>query len=379
MAIKVLQLSSIDLTIYSFLMPLMQRLQSEGYEVCFACRDMGKFESIEQEGFRGFPISIRRNLNPISAILTVVQLYKLLKKENIDIIHVHTPVASVLGRFAAMLAGTRIKIYTVHGFYVSNPIFYYLEKLFARHMTDHIFTVSQEDYDYAVSEGFISKERISYINSVGIDTTIYCPDAAGTDKRNELRACFGIGNEDTVVGFIGRLVKEKGIIDLFKAFNKIADRYPHLKLMIIGSQDAGERDTSTKGQLDKLIHTAGISDRVIFTGFREDIPELLRIMDIFVLPSYREGMPVALLEAMSSGLPVIATDIRGCREEVDATSGLLYKPGDIEELAAAIEVLINNPQKALQLGKNARTRVIELFDQEISISKQIEVYKSLSQ
>lgn len=376
MATKVLQLSSIDLTLYSFILPLMRRLREEGYEVCFACRDLGHANKIEAEGFKGFRIDISRNLNPISAVLALVQIYKILKREKIDIIHVHTPIASVLGRLAALLAGTKTKIYTVHGFYTANRMFYSIEKFCARYLTNYIFTVNNEDYEYAISEGFTSKNKIVNINSIGIDTNRFNPEIIKSNKRKELRKALNLKEEDLVVGFIGRIVKEKGIIDLYKAFVKIAGENLRLKLLLVGPWDAGERDTKTKALLDQMICEEGMSDRVIFTGYRDDIPEILVAFDIFVLPSYREGMPVSLLEAMSMELPVIATDIRGCREEVDSASGILYKPGDVEGLGNAIESLIKDRKKAVEMGKNARIRVMELFDQRRSIEKQIEVYRS---
>lgn len=377
MANKVLQLSSIDLTIYSFILPLMRSLREEGHEVCFACRDVGHFKSIEAEGFKGFRIGIQRNLNPFSAILTVIQLVKILRREKIDIIHVHTPIASVLGRFAAGLAGTKTKIYTVHGFYINNRLFYGIEKLFARYFTDYIFTVNNEDLEYATRKGFVVKDRITNINSVGIDIDRFNPGSTNSGKRTELRNTLGIEEEDIVIGFLGRVVEEKGIIDLYKAFKKAARFSQKLKLLIVGPWDAGERDTRTKGILDEMVSDEGMSDRIVFTGYREDIPEILGIMDIFVLPSYREGMPVSLLEAMAMELPVVATDIRGCREEVDSSSGILYMPGDIEGLSSAIDTLLKDREKALEMGKNARRRVIEHFDQRKSIEKQLEVYRKL--
>lgn len=377
MAIKVLQLASIDLTIYNFILPLMRSLREEGFEVCFACKDLGYVERIETEGFKGFPLGIQRNLNPLSALLAVIQIRKILRKEKIDIIHVHTPIASVLGRLAAIIAGTGVKLYTVHGFYTGNSLFYIIEKFFAKYFTDFIFTVNSEDLEYAIKEGFISRDKIANINSIGIDTAKFNPELIKPDQRSKMRKSLNINEEDIVVGFLGRIVKEKGIIDLYKAFAESVKMNSMLKLLVVGPWDLGERDTKANELLHQMIIDEGMSDRVIFTGYREDIPEVLDVMDIFVLPSYREGMPVSLLEAMAMGLPVIATDIRGCREEVDSSSGILYRPGDIEGLRIAIENLVGDTNKALEMGRNARKRVVELFNQQKSIGRQIEVYKNL--
>lgn len=376
MALKVLQVSAIDLTIYKFILPLMKRLKGEGVEVCFACRDLGYMNVIEESGFRGFKLGIKRNVNPISAILTVFQLYKILKIEKVDIIHVHTPVAAVLGRIAAKLAGTSHIVYTVHGFYVNNCFFYNIEKLFCKYFTDFIFTVNSEDLEFAIREGFAAKDRITSINSIGIDTYKFDPAAILPADREKVRETLGIQAKDKVIGFVGRVVQEKGVIDLYKAFKGMADNNPDVKLLLAGPWDLGERDTCTKKLLDDMIRQDEMRGRVLFTGHREDIPTLLSVIDIFVLPSYREGMPVSLLEAMAMELPVIATDIRGCREEIDEHSGLLYKPGDITGLRNAIETLLKDRKRAAEMGKIARCRVVELFEQHKSIEKQMELYKS---
>lgn len=377
MATKVLQLSAIDITIYKFVLPLMERLREEGFEVFFACNDLGYKVNIEERGFTGFKIDIQRNINPFSAITSIWQLYKILRKEKVDIIHVHTPIAAIIGRIAAKLAGTRRVIYTVHGFYVSNRFFYTLEKLFCKYFTDFIFTVSDEDKEFALKEGFILKDNISSINSVGIDTERFNPSAVKAIDKADARKFVGVSEDDIVIGFIGRIVREKGVLDLYDAFRDIAKDINNAKLVLIGPWDLGERDTRTKEMLDENIAQDGMENRVVITGQREDIPEMLSILDIFVLPSYREGMPVSLLEAMAMELPVIATAIRGCREELDESSGILYEPGNIEALRNALTYLIEHKEKAREMGINARNRVIDLFEQQKCIERQLKVYEKV--
>jgi len=375
MSLKVMQLSSIDLTIYKFILPLMKSLKLQNYEVIFACKDLGIFGKIEQEGFNGYRIHIDRKINVLSNIKSIIEIYKILKKEKVDILHVHTPIAAALGRVAAKLTGIKYVFYTVHGFYVDNPIFYYVEKILTRCFTYHAFTVNQEDYNFAINNSFIWDGKITIINSVGIDTGKFNPAKFTTADRLQMRSSLNIDGSDITIGFIGRLVREKGIFDLVKAFRDIAHKYQNLKLLIIGPSDLDERDKSTNDGLKKIITENKLDNKVIFTGYREDIPELLSAIDIFVLPSYREGMPVSLLEAMAMEIPVVATNIRGCKEEVNDECGILYDKGDIEGLKSALSCLVEDRELRQKMGKKGRQRVVQMFNEEESIRKQLDVYK----
>ncbi len=377
MGYKVLQVAAIDLSIYKFVVPLMANLQEEGFEVSCACKDMGMLDKIRQQGYEVIDIDIERKISPISNIRTIIQLYNLIKKYKINIVHLHTPIAGALGRIAAKLAGADKVIYTAHGYYKDNFLFYNIEKYMAKYISDYIFTVNQEDMDMAVNEWHLSHQKISNINSVGIDTQKFKPDAIKENENKALRESLGLGTKDTVIGFIGRLVKIKGPIDLINAFIKIRDRYPDAKLLMIGTWEHGERDLTTKDTIFKLVKENDLSGRVIFTGYREDIPELLSIMDMFVLPSYWEGMPVSLLEAMSMELPVIGTDIRGSREEITEDCGIIYPPGDVDALAQAIVKYLEDRETATAMGKNARKRVVELFSEEEVLKNQVAIYKKL--
>lgn len=375
MSLKVMQLSSIDLTLYKFILPLMKSLKSRNYKVIFACKDMGFFDEIEKQGFEGYRIHIDRKINILTNIRSIIEIYRILKKEKVDILHVHTPIAAALGRIAAKLAGVKVVFYTVHGFYVDNPVFYNIEKILTRYFTYHAFTVNQEDYDYAINNRFISNDKITNINSVGIDTEKFNPAKFSKEDKLQIRSSLNICESDITIGFIGRLVREKGILDLVKAFRDIAHKYQNLKLVIIGPSDLDERDKSTNDGLKIIITENKLENKVIFTGYREDIPELLSIIDIFVLPSYREGMPVSLLEAMAMEIPVIATNIRGCKEEVNDECGILYDKGDIEGLKSALSCLVEDRELRNKMGKKGRLRVVQMFNEKESISKQLNVYK----
>ena len=179
-----------------------------------------------------------------------------------------------------------------------------------------------------------------------------------------------------MIGFIGRLVREKGVVELFEAMARVATQFPKARPLVVGDTLKSDRDTHAIACLNRIITSERLDDVVKFTGFRDDTPDLLAIMDVFVLPSHREGMPRAILEAMAAGRPVIATNIRGCREEVihDVT-GLLVDVGDSEALAEAVMKVLSDEGLALRMGQAGRKRVEEEFDEEIVLQRQLDVYR----
>jgi glycosyltransferase involved in cell wall biosynthesis len=289
-------------------------------------------------------------------------------------VHVHTPVASIAGRLAAFVAGVGIKIYTVHGFILKPRIYYLIEKFMARFFTDYIFTVNREDMDLAIAKRFITRDKILNINSVGIDTSHFDPDLGSDAVKEQLRKSLNIKEDERVIGYVGRIAKSKGLLDLVHAYMNVRKEYD-CKLLLVGPCDLNERaDDAVIEEIGHLIEKNVMGDDVLLPGYRHDIAELLSIMDIFVLPSYREGMPVSLLEAMAMEKAVIGTNIRGIKEEITAESGLIYEPGDVGELVKCIKFYMDNEDKASLMGKNARQRVVDYFSQEQVLGRQMKVF-----
>jgi len=194
-----------------------------------------------------------------------------------------------------------------------------------------LFTQSQEDAKTAIRERIVPADSVVWIGN-GVDPRLFAlpPDES-------LRVKLGLPPASKVIGFIGRLVGEKGVVELFEAMAQVAMKFPEARLLIVGDTLESDRDTQTIVRLNRIITSGCLDDVVTFTGFSEDPPELLAIMDVFVLPSHREGMPRTILEAMAAGKPVVATNIRGCREEVvDEVTGLLVPVCDSDALAEAI-------------------------------------------
>jgi len=302
-----------------------------------------------------------------------------MRKEKYDVVHVHTPAAAAVGRVAAWLGRVPIILYTVHGFYfhehmpwyVRRPIVW-IEKLLG-HMTDMVLTTSLEDAATAVRERICSEEWVRYIGQ-GIDIGRF----AHGRPNGHLRSAYGLAGQDRVVGFVGRLVREKGVIELIKAMQRVSKEIPSAKLLLVGDSLKGERDRGTPSVVHELIEKSELKSRVVRTGFIDDVPAAMAAMDLFVLPSYREGMPVSILEAMASGKPVVATNIRGCREEVvHGVTGLLVPPKDPAALAHAIVQVLSNPALAAKMGAEGRERAVKLFDESQVLERQVDAYRRL--
>ena len=378
---KILQIAAVDVTFKAFLLPLIDRLSAEGYQVHIACSPGQYTSQLRDHGSAVHEIKIERRIRPLSNLKALWHLFRLMKKERFEIVHVHTPVAAVLGRLAAWFAGVPVVIYTLHGFYfhenspewIKFPVIV-VERLLSR-VTHLVFTVSNEDAGTAVSHSIYPQDKVLCISS-GVDTTRFNSECCS----NGFRASVGLSSQDKVVGFVGRLVGEKGIVELVEAVQQVTKEIPDTRLLLVGDTLESDRDSKTKQVITHMLCQEGLENHVVFTGFVEDVTQALTAMDVFVLPSYREGMPVTVIEAMASGKPVIATNIRGCREEVvPGVTGLLVPVKDSKALADAIVTLLSDPEMARQMGIEGRSRVLKCFDENAVLDKQIEAYKGIVQ
>jgi len=378
---SILQLCAVDYTAYFLLKPLGIGFREAGYDVTFCCSPGKGLELLSKEGFsvKGIPVS--RNYNILAHLTSFIRLYLYIRREDFDVVHTHTPVASLIGRLAARLAGTGTVVYTAHGFYfhegmnsAARKIYIFLEKM-AGHLSDLIFVQSMEDYRDAEREGIAPPGKLVHIGN-GVD-----PGRFGSHlyrrERERLREEFCI-EEEPVVGFVGRLVREKGVFDLVRAASEVKKRFEDVRFILIGEELESGR-CGCRARLKEIIRRNDLEGNVTLAGRRDDIPSLLTLMDMFVLPSYREGMPRSVLEAMASSLPVVASNIRGCREEVvDGETGFLVSPGSPGTLASAICELLANPEMARSMGSRGREMVVRRYDEGRIVGKQVEYINGLA-
>lgn len=363
---KILQVTAVDFTVEKFLLPLIQRLQQEGHDVHIACRITTSPKHSNMHA-----ISFDRSMNMLAHTKALTELVRLMKTERFDVVHTHTPVASMLARIAAKIARVPTIIYTAHGFYfhdrmnkIPYTIAYTLEKYAAKWGSDYVFFQSEEDYQLAVTKHFKRPEQLVHIQN-GVNRTQFEPN--GYDRK-AMRQTLGLSEDTFVYLFVGRLVYEKGLAELTEAFRLLNESKAHL--VIVGGQVEGDRDTfPEKAQKN-----------VTYLGLRHDIPALLHAADAFVLPSHREGLPRSIIEAMAMEKPVIATDIRGCREEViHQKTGLLCTVQHAAHLKEAMAELFQNQATAKAFGKAGRQRFLEQYDEEKVLDRQMLIFQQCEQ
>lgn len=377
--IKILQVCAIDFSVDRLLKPLIKESMEQGYEVHNACADTGLFPQLKAEGLHMINMPIERKISPMSNMNTIRAFVSLMKKEKYDIIHVHTPVAALLARVAAKLAGQKNVVYTAHGFYFHDDmspkvykVFYGIEKYAARWMTDWLLLQSIEDYQLAIDDRFSPKDKTIHLsNGVDIWSKFNRDIVDAPSLRNEIE----IEESDVVFTFIGRLVREKGVFELLHAFNKLRQENSTVKLVLIGGLLDSERDQDSYAELQTLLTSPG----VVQLGFRNDTPELLSISDVFVLPSHREGLPRSIIEAMGMKLPIVASNIRGCREEVFPNrNGFLFEKENIEELYEAMKTLALDKNMRQSFSIESRKIAEELFDERKVLAKQLKLFDNLT-
>lgn len=351
--------------VWLLLRPWLAGLRKAGFEVHIACAKGKHFDQLSQVGFIMHPVRFRRSFNLFAHIIPFFQLIGILKAGQFQIVNTHSPVAAAVGRLAAAFARTDHIIYTVHGFYFHErmpaPLRYpliALEWLFGR-WTDAFMFVSDEDRRTAQQLGICGANAKVCTIYNGVDVDVYYPPPdSGPDA---LRAKHGIADRP-VVGIVGRIVKEKGHREFLEMAGSITKSGIDATYLVVGDSLPSDRDHFGP-EFRNQVGRANLSDSFVFTGMTDKVPEYLRLMDIFVLPSYREGFPRSILEAMATGLPVVATDIRGCREAVvNGETGYIVPPRDSGALTAAVESLLRDAARRKQMGSAARRLTCEKYD-----------------
>jgi len=358
--------SMIDL----FNMENIHIMQDLGYEVDVACNfETGSITSkervnefrkeLESCGIKTYNIPVPRK---ISAFGEMAKSYRkidaLMQKNKYDIVHCHSPIGGVIARLACKKyrkQGAKV-IYTAHGFhfYTGAPklnwlLFYPIEKYCARY-TDILITINKEDYSRA--KNFRAK-KVIYVPGIGIDVNAI--QAIKVD-REEVRAEFGVKPDDFLLFSAGQLSKRKNHEVILRALLKV--RANNVKFLLCG---LGELDE----YLRNLAKELNVEDKIIFAGYKKEVKKFLHIADCFVFPSLQEGLPVALMEGMATGLPIICTEIRGNTDLIEnGKGGYLLKTDDVDGFAQNIEKLSMDKELARSLGKN-NFEVIFKFDTKV--------------
>jgi glycosyltransferase involved in cell wall biosynthesis len=342
-------------------------LQEAGYEVHLACARGEYWSRLAALGLQMHPISLRRTFRPWAHVRPVFQLWKIMRYGGFEIVNMHSAVAAAVGRVAAVLAGAQTVICTVHGFYfhentpaVPRSLLMTIEWLLGRFTAGFIF-VSAEDNRTAIRTGIVRAKCRSLTIFNGVDLVAFSPKETCLESTRSFKRNLGIDDAVPVVGIVGRIVREKGYREFLEMAHQVAKKRKTV-FLVVGDSLPSDRDQFGKS-FKKEVAKAGLTPHFLFAGQTNLVVDHLRIMDIFVLPSHREGFPRSIVEAMSAGLPVVATDIRGCREAVvHGRTGLIVPPKDAKALADAVEHLLANPEEAAAMGRAGRQRAVQFYD-----------------
>lgn len=371
---RVVHVSTIGATATHLLRPQCEFLRDLGYEVSFVFSpDSTSRQILTAAGFRVHEVFISRKIDRTDA-LAVCRLWGHLRRLKPDIVHTHTSKAGIVGRAAARLAGVPLVIHTIHGFPFTEGqnrfkycVYATIER-WAGKLTDVLLSQSLEDVRTA--QDLQIKARHGYPIYIGNGVDIRCFDPSRfAGAKDAIRSELGV-RHSPVITIIARQTVEKGYADLVRALARISDM--SWTALFVGP-DEGASDL-----IKELLTGCGISDRILMLGERADVERILAITDIYVLPSYREGVPRSVIEAQAMGVPAVVTNIRGCREVViDGETGYLVPVKDPTSLAAALRRLLSDEKQRAAMGVAARKRVEREFDERLVFQRIAAAYEAL--
>jgi glycosyltransferase involved in cell wall biosynthesis/ribosomal protein S18 acetylase RimI-like enzyme len=356
---RIAHVATVDLTARYLLLPQLLALRDAGFDVSVITADGPHVPAIRAEGIRHivWPHA-SRSWDLRSDLHAARELYGIFRRERFDLVHTHNPKPGAIGRVVARMARVPRVVNTVHGLYATpdDPIrkrwsVLGIEWIAARFSDAELYQ-SHEDLVWARRLG-IARTGRSMLLGNGVDIGRFRP----ADGDPGPRPPWGSG-DGPVVGTVGRMVREKGYVEFFEAARRVRQVRPDVRFVVVGERDTDKTDAITEGQI------ARAGDDVTFLGWRDDVADIMAGLDIFVLASWREGLPRSAVEAAATGIPVVLTDIRGCREVIDdGEQGLLVPVRDPRRLAEAIIRLVDDPAERGRMGEAARRRAIERFDE----------------
>ena len=376
--IKIVHITTIDLSLKYLLLNQLKYFRAQGFQVSGISSPGPYVKDIEAEGIQHLSVPISRQLiTPLADLVSLIRLIRLLKKEQFQIVHVHTPKASFLGQIAARIAGIPVIIRTLHGFYFHDGTHPLLRRVmillerFVAPTSDAILSQNREDIQTAINEKICSPDKISFLGN-GIDLKLFNPEFVDQENLDKLCEGFDLDPNKRVVGFVGRLVAEKGVLELFQAARELLTRLGNVQFLFVGPVDTDKKDAV----YPQMAADLGISEICKFVGFQDDMPSIYALMDVFVLPSHREGFPRSLMEACAMGVPSIATDIRGCREVIkDQENGVLVPCKDPKALAEALLTLLTDAELAAKMGEKGKDAAKIYFDEKKIFEKVLQTYQ----
>jgi glycosyltransferase involved in cell wall biosynthesis len=373
---RIAHLATVDLSHRLLLLPQLRAIRDEGWEAIAISAPGPSVAALEREGIRHVALaSSTRGFDLRADARAAAELWRVLRRERPDVLHTHNPKPGLYGRVLGRLARVPVVVNTVHGLYAApddalskRALVYGLEALASR-SCDYELYQSREDLEIMTRLHLLRRDRAAVLGN-GIDLARFDPSRVSAVSRAAVRREIGADDDQLVVGTVGRLVREKGYPEIIEACRRLGSR---ALFVGVGPTDPEKADSLSARELEEA-RAAGLR----LLGMREDLDAIYAALDIFVLASHREGFPRAAMEAAAMGLPIVATDIRGCREVVDpGASGVLVPPGDVDALTDAIECLLTSRETRHAMGRAARSIALERFDEQRVVGQVMATYHAL--
>lgn len=362
---KLLIVTTIPITL-NFFLPLTKHLRGQGWQVDAMAKELSTSKEYPQLFDRVWDVEWSRNpLDPKNLFTAPAQIRQAFLQEQYDLVNVSTPVAAFVSRYALnnwRKQGKVKVIYTAQGFHFyeggaphKNAIFLGLEKI-AGPWTDYLVVVNRQDEAAAKRYGLIAAERVHYIPGTGLNLDRFNPHAISETEINRVREELGLAPENPLFLSVAEFILRKRPWDILKALAQL--ERPQVHLAFAGNGRILE-------EMQQLASELGIQKQVHFLGVRRNIPVLMRASVATLIASAQEGLPNCVMESLCMEVPVIGTEIRGTRDLLVDGNGLLVKLGEVTGMAKAMEWILDNPEDAKQMGKQAREKMIDYSVPEI--------------
>jgi glycosyltransferase involved in cell wall biosynthesis len=369
----VAHLTTVDSSLWALLLPQLRGILGAGGEAVGVSAPGPWVERLEHAGIRHVALgSSTRGMNLLADLRAARQLWRFLRRNRVDVLHTHNPKPGVYGRVLGRLAGVPIVVNTVHGLYATETdglakraLVYGLEAVASRFSDAELYQ-NPEDLELVRRHHIVPRERVALLGN-GIDVAHFDPSRFPPERRRAIRRDLGIGEGEIVVGTVARLVVEKGYRELFTAVEQLPR---DCTVLVAGPEDPEKEDALSAAEIQRAAARG-----VRFLGQCDHVDALLSVFDVFVLASHREGFPRAAMEAAAMGLPIVAMDIRGCRQVVtDGINGLLVPPRDAAALGRALLSLVHDARLRARMGIASRARALESFDERAVVERVLTTY-----
>ena len=385
---KLIRITTVPISFKVLLKGQLRFMASNGFDVKGVSSEGEELKEVrENEGIVMEAINMSRKITPFQDLKSLWEMWNFLRKEKPQIVHTHTPKAGIIGMLAARLAGVPHRLHTVAGLPLmeatgtKRKILNFVEKLTYSSAT-RVYPNSKGLYDFILQNNFTQSNKLKIIangSSNGINTTFFNPAQVSEIEKVALREKLNIQPDDFVFVFVGRIVSDKGINELIKAFSELQtaenNELTGIKLLLVGGleSDLDPLNPETLAEINQ-------NKDIISVGFQQDVRPFFAISDALVFPSYREGFPNVVMQAGAMGLPSIVSDINGCNEIiVEGENGLIIPSKNVEKLKEKMLTLARDKNLYVKLKENSRRMIENRYEQSVVWNALLEEYEGLLQ